>query len=278
MESRIEKTAQWGNVLWLWDENTQVGIALEFGIRVVHLSCTGMENLYYVQPADLSDGFTTPGGWRLYGGHRIWMAPESDDTYAPDNAPVVYTLLPDGARITQAPDPVLGIVKELTVTFQPDGGVRLLQSVRNATDKPLTGASWGINTLDAGGTAYIQFTNAGRAGYTPHRMVSLWSDTNLHDPRLCFGRTTLTARYMDLPEYLKLGLYCLEGKAVFENKGQRLTVLFDTPPMDRCPDNGCNFELYMCSRFVELETLGVRACMQPGESTNHVETWYLSHL
>ena len=276
MQAYVKDTDVWGRVLWLCGESAQVGVALDFGIRIVHLSYPDCENLYYTQPADLSDGFVTEAGWRLYGGHRLWMAPEGDYSYYPDNEPVSYELLDDGAIITQNPDPIMGIQKFLHLTFLSDGGVKLEQGMRNVSDKVIAGASWGINTLDAGGKAVISYQ--GKKGYTPHRVVSLWSDTNLHDPRLSFDKHSLTATYMQLPDYLKLGLYSMEGKAVFENKGQRFSILFDAQPIDQYPDNGCNFELYMCSKFMELETLGTKTQLQPGACTSHVETWYLTKV
>lgn len=274
----VKDTSRWGKTLWLSNEAVEVGVALEFGIRVVHLSCVGCENLFYVQPADLSDGFVNDNGWKLYGGHRIWMAPESDDSYYPDNAPVAWEQTDDGVLITQDVDPLLGIRKTLNIVFLADGGVRLVQSIQNVSQKPIDGAAWGVNTLDGGGSAFISFTNNDMRGYTPHRVVSLWSDTNLHDPRLSFDKQGLTAKHMPLSNYLKLGLYCMEGKAVFENKGQRFTLQFGAEPLRLYPDNGCNFELYMCSKFMELESLGTMAHILPGESTSHTETWYLTRV
>lgn len=278
MHKCVKDDPRWGRVLWLSNDTTEIGVALDFGIRVVHMSCAGCENLFYVQPEDLSDGFVNDNGWKLHGGHRIWMAPESDDSYYPDNEPVTWEETTDGVLITQNVDPLLGIRKSLSIVFLEDGGVGLKQSIQNASDKPIDGASWGVNTLDGGGTAYICFTNNDKRGYTPHRVVSLWSDTNLHDPRLSFDKLGLTARHMPMPDYLKLGLYCIDGKAVFENKGQRLTLLFDSASLCEYPDNGCNFELYMCSEFMELETLGTKAHILPGESTSHTETWYLTKV
>jgi len=278
LQSCIKNIPDVGQVLWLTDGNAEVGVALDFGIRVVHVSCAGCENLFYAQPADLSDGFVTDAGWRLRGGHRIWLAPESDDSYYPDNTPVSYELLEDGALICQNPEPWLGIQKSLRITFREDGGITLMQSIQNVTDHPIDGASWGVNTLDAGGKAFITFTNNDKKGYTPHRVVSLWSDTNLHDPRLSFDKKGLTAQHIPLPDYLKLGLYCMDGKAVFENKGQRMTICFESAPLNQHPDNGCNFELYMCSKFMELETLGTKAHILPGQSTSHEETWYLTKV
>jgi len=275
MNSEIRTTQRWGKVLWLWDEHVEVGVALEFGIRVVHLSCPGMEILYYVQPADLSDNFTTEKGWRLHGGHRMWLAPECADSYYPDNDPVSYTLEGNSAVIVQNPEPWLQIRKHLRITFTGDA-VRLEHRIENLSDETRTGASWGVNTLDGGGEAEICFE--GERGYNPKRVVSLWGLTDLHDPRLHFTSDRLKATHLQVPEYLKIGLYANPGKAILRNKGQQLTITFDTQPLECYMDNGCNFELYMCTKFMELETLGVRTEMQPGETASHTEVWQLSKL
>lgn len=273
MKSEIRNTQQWGRVLWLENDVLEIGVALDFGIRIVHLSCIGMENLYYVQPNDLSDNFTS-GEWRVYGGHRLWMAPESTDSYCPDNAPVSYELQDDGVMITQNPDPALLIRKRIRISFLEDGGVVLDHSIENLSDKTITGASWGVNTLDGGGIANINFN--GERGFNPKRVVSLWGLTNLHDPRVKFCKDRVTATHMaDITDYFKIGLYVQPGEAILENKGQKMTINFQVPPMDACPDGGCNFELYLCSRFMELETLGVQTEIAPGKTAEHREIWHL---
>lgn len=276
MQYEIRNTPQWGKVLWLINAGVEIGVALDFGIRVVHLSCEGMENLYYAQPTDRSDTFTTEKGWILYGGHRMWLAPESNDSYYPDNDPVSYTVLDDGVLIRQQEDPWKKEKKRLQIRFLEDGGVELLHSFQNTSEETVVGASWGINTLAGGGTAKISF--AGERGFNPKRVVSLWGHTDLHDPRLTFDKESLTATFMDMPGYLKVGLYSNPGKAVFKNKGQKLTITFDAAPMEAYMDGGCNFELYMCSRFMELETLGVRTDIHPGECASHREVWHLKKI
>ena len=273
MKHEILTTDQWGPVLFLTHQDTQVGIALEFGIRIVHLSVAGMENLFYVQPKDLSDGFTTADGWHLYGGHRFWTAPESDLSYCPDNAPVSYALTPEGVTVTQSPDPWLGIQKSLTVAF--DGSkVHLTHTVKNCQDTPVTCATWGVNTLGPG-KAEIAFQGTAPGDYTPRRRVNLWADTNLHDPRLTFRKDRLLAEHQPLKDYCKLGLYTPTGTAVYTSRGQKLTVCFPVPPVESCPDGGSNFELFLGEKFMELETLGTTATLEKNETASHTECWQI---
>ena len=71
IEHRMD--AKRGNLIWLSDGRTEAAAALDFGIRIVHLSCAGKPNLFYSQPDDLSDGLTTEAGWRIYGGHAVLL-------------------------------------------------------------------------------------------------------------------------------------------------------------------------------------------------------------
>lgn len=270
MEHCIKGTENWGRVLWLTDGNAQVGIALDFGIRVVHLSCVGMENLFYVQPADGSDGVTRENGWRVHGGHRFWLSPESEASYTPDNDPVEYTLCGNGAWVIQKPDAQLAARKSLGVTFC-DGVVRIEHKIENLANEPQNWALWGINTLD-GGVAEIPFPATGN-GYVPCRNVALWKGANLGDPRLCFDSEGLTVRHSDAAGSCKVGLGLAGGKAVLHNKGQRLELGFGAGPTAEYPDRGCNFEVFMNEYFLELETLGPKQWLQPGQTATHVETW-----
>ena len=270
-----KQTPNWGRVLWMTDEKTEIAVALEFGIRIVHLSCVGCENLFYEQPTDRSDGFSTGDGWNLYGGHRLWLAPESDNSYYPDNTPVFYSIDGNTILFEQDVDPILKVRKRLSVTYEDDGRIFINQYIDNVSEQPLIGAAWGVNTLDAGGEVRINFACQTVGGYNPQRVISLWSDTNLGDPRLCFGRDYLHAKYLPSNEYLKIGLYSNPGKAVFRNKGQIFELTFCAKQFNLYPDNGCNFELYMCRRFTELESLGDMTTILPGQSAVHTEVWHL---
>ncbi len=271
MEHCFQSTEPWGHTLWLMDENIQIGVALDFGIRVVHLSRAGMENLFYVQPADGSDGFVKENGWRVRGGHRFWVAPESAASYAPDNDPIAYALYPDGVWLTQKPDELLSVQKSLRITFC-HGVVRLEHKIENLAEEPRTWALWSINTLD-GGQADIPFPPGG--DYAPYRSVALWGNTNLHDPRLQFRRDGLTVRHAAIDGYCKLGLSHTDGTAILRNKGQTLKIAAAVDPTAEYADRGCDFEVYANRLFLELETLSPKFCLQPGQTATHIETWEL---
>ena len=273
----FENVTARGKVLWLRESGIEIGIALDYGIRVLHLSVAGMENLYYEQPADLSDGFGTPDTWKLRGGHRMWMSPESWDSYHPDDTPITYRALDNGVILEQDTDPILGVKKFLQITFE-NGAVRLEHRFQNMTASPITAASWGINTLAAGGKAWMPFPPTEAGDFVPKRVISLWGQTSMADPRMHWSADSLTVQHQSIDGYFKAGFYCSEGFATFENKGQKLTIRYDVPDIHKLPDLGCNFEIFMCPEFMELETLGVTDTMQPGESVTHWETWELEKL
>ncbi len=277
MKSYVNQHPDMGRMLWLEQGEILVGVALDYGIRVRHLSLKGMENLFYQQPADLSDGFGTPDTWKLRGGHRLWLAPECDDSYYPDDVPVSYTLREDGVLIQQEVEPPLGIQKTLDISFREDGTILLTHNFYNRNDHPIDGASWGVNSLDGCGQIEIGFS-AGKGGYAPKRVISLWGDTNLADPRLTIEKDRILARYLPIAPYFKIGLYSADGIATLESKGQRLTIGYDAPQIHQLPDRGCNFELFLSKRFLEMETLGPVTHILPGQSATHCERWKLEKL
>ena len=122
IEHRMD--AKRGNLIWLSDGRTEAAAALDFGIRIVHLSCAGKPNLFYSQPDDLSDGLATEAGWRIYGGHRFWSSPESTRSYYPDNAPVACELLADGVCRGSGPTPGPALKRRSSCAFCRTGGCR----------------------------------------------------------------------------------------------------------------------------------------------------------
>ncbi len=264
--------------LVLSDGRTEIGAALDFGLRIVRLNLKGKKNLMYRQPADASDGCTTREGWRIYGGHRLWLAPESHQTYFPDNDPVEYVRIPGGVQLRQSRDEWLRVRKSMEIRFLSGGAVRILHEVENCAEQPLTCALWGVSTV-SGGRGEIPFTHDPECSRKPIRNVALWGETSLGDARLQFEKDRVRSAFKPgVEDYCKIGVFSREGTLRLEHLGQRLTVTTQIVQDAEYPDLGCNAELYLCSRFMELETLGPVVTIAPGGTAGHVETWFLEEL
>lgn len=262
---------EFGKILWLSDGMCETGAALDCGIRILHCSCRGMDNLFYRQPAD-DRKYITGKGWRLYGGHRVWMAPESDASYYPDHQPVDYELKENGVLLRQM-DPWLKIEKSLELTFLSKGCIQVDHGIRNLANTSLTCGVWGISTLAAGGTLQVQLAD-NDSEYTPRRLFALWKDTSLQDPRIRIEGDVLWAEHQPSEAFFKLGLYTDRGTATYRRSGQRFTCRFDSDEIPY-PDGNSNFELYLSREMMELETLGGLRLLNPGCTGIHREIWQI---
>ncbi len=277
MKSHVAYEKEYGNLLWLTNGISEAAVALDYGLRIVIFRCIGMENMLYRQPDDLSDALTTEKGWRIYGGHRFWTSPESDDSYYPDNEPVEYTVDDNSALFTQKTDSWTGFKKQLRLSFCDNGDLKVEHILENRGDRRVKAALWGITTLKAGGVAEIPCKGEA-GGYSPNRAVALWSDSALGDERLSFKGDTVIGRHIPRENKLKIGVYTPQGKISAKNLGQRLEITFESHPMENCADNGSNAELFLDKHIMELETLGELKEMEPGETATHTEYWHIAPL
>ena len=185
-----------GRILFMTDGKTEVGGALDFGVRIVHLAAAGRENLLYEQPRDLSDSLATPEGWRIHGGHRFWAAPESSLSYYPDNDPVDCERLPSGFVLRQRTDPWTGMQKELAAVFADDGSLCVTHTLIYEGEESVQAAAWGVTTLKGGGEAFYPFPKAEGSEFSVNRTLALWEI--LHCPMSGWSlKRTVSAR--DIP-------------------------------------------------------------------------------
>ena len=93
--------AGWQKCLFIENEIVQLVVTLEVGPRIIRYALQNGENMF----CEVPDQIGTTGGdsWKMYGGHRLWHAPEiMPRTYINDNFPVKYSV--DGNSVTVTPD------------------------------------------------------------------------------------------------------------------------------------------------------------------------------
>lgn len=279
-EVTVQKTTWRGHAaLQLSNGTVELVLVTGIGPRIVRYSFVGGENILGEVAADAAPTKTELGDWYLYGGHRIWAAPEAmPRTYAPDNAPVDVKL--DGATVTLTqPVDESGLQKIMTVTLAATGtGVTVGNRVKNATHWPLALAPWALTVMNGGGVIIIpnEPYKSHDDELSPVRAITAWAYTNLADPRWTLGQKYIRLRVdPSLKESQKIGVANKRGWAGYFRQGLLFVKRYGWTEGATYPDYGVNTETYTSENFVELETLGPMAALEPGQSASHEERWTL---
>lgn len=246
------------------------------GPRIVGLAPRGGENLFAVLPGE---GIDYPGGGRFvfYGGHRLWYAPEDPwRTYIPDNDPVEVVELERGLRLVQPVEKQTGIQKSVAVLLAEwDARVEVEHTLTNLGSGPVELAPWAITQMQPGGFAILpQPTGpADPYGVLPNRQIALWPYTRVNSPHILWGDRFIFVRATMTEGALKVGFPNPIGWIAYA-WGDALFVKY--APYDSGAfyyDRGSSSECYCNPLFLELETLGPRVRLNPGDSVTHRETW-----
>ena len=272
MNTSIKNHAIYGKCLFADNGVIEVGIPLDFGLRVGHFSFVGEKNVFFEQPNDM-EKFTTDKGWRIRGGHRLWIAPESPLTYCPDNEPISYTVSDDTVTLVQKEDPWLHIIKTFTLKF--DGArLEIVHRIENLSEDELECSLWAISVMAAGGTEYIDLER--RDGGMDHwHRISTWDYTSLGDPRATYTRDEIKIRHLPVDERYKIGVGHPFGPVRYENDGVVFKKYFAVEKDKIYPDANVSYETFFSQYMVEMESLSPLGKIGKGERMEHSEVWEL---
>jgi len=253
-------------------------VTVDFGPRIIHCSRAGKENIFYEDPqkkplGDKLDAYDDV--LRLCGGHRLWISPEvMPRCYYPDKYPVETEEVENGMRFIAPAEKVNNIRKSITVKMADDEPLILVEhQIENVGHFDIELAPWGITMFAQGATEIVPIMNA-EAGYLPNRQLTLWSYTDISDPRLKYFKDFITlSQDPSAATALKIGLNNESGWAAVFNKGQAFLKFFEPNEGGNYPDGGCTFETYTNGSMLESETLGEMVLLEPGEFVSHAEEW-----
>ncbi len=270
--------AGWPHCVRLSNAHVELVATTDVGPRIMRLGFVGGQNLFKEWPDQA--GKTGGDEWRIYGGHRLWHAPEAKPrSYATDNAPVAWDW--DGRRLklSQPVESITGLQKELEIVVHPDtAAVTVLHRLINHNLWDVQAAPWAMSVCLGPGRAIVPqepfIAHADKV--LPARTMTLWGYTDMHDPRFRWG-----TKYVELrsdPAVLtsqKVGFLNTPGWAAFVKGGDVFLKRFAFDPKATYADFGCNTEIYTNGDMLELETLGPSGTLSPGASVEHVEQWHL---
>ncbi len=263
-------------------ENGEVELvfATRFGPRVLRYARPGQPNVFgEISPAE--QGNDTPFGdrWHIYGGHRLWYAPEGDPrSYFPDNQPVRCDVDGGRVRLTQPIEPHTRLEKSIELTLADRGShAHVVHRLHNHGSFDVELAPWALSVMARGGRAWLpQEPFAPHpAALAPARPLVLWSFTRMNDPRWTWGDRLLSLRQDPArADAQKVGFFDNQGWMAYA-LGEQLFVKRHQALPGVHADMGCNVEVFTNDAILELETLGPLVRIVPGSAVTHVEDWFL---
>jgi hypothetical protein len=261
-------------------ENLDLVLAGEFGPRIMRLGFHDGANIFREFPEDFRPGKALEE-FRLYGGHRLWTAPEVvSRTYSPDNRPCTVEAIPGGARITGPVEEIARVQKTIEITVNVDDSINVLHTVRNMNAWPVEFSAWGLSAMREGGRVIIPHERfkPHTESLLPARPMVLWHYTDMTDPRWRWGKKFVQlfqSPTADSPQ--KAGFAVSEGWLAYVLADVVFVKRFQFAPGATYPDMGCNAEVFTDSRMLEVESLSPLTLLGPDASLTHIERWHLFH-
>jgi hypothetical protein len=256
---------------------TDLIVTTAVGPRILYYGATGGKNHLGSFPD--STVKTALGTWKPYGGHRLWVWPELfPATYSPDNSPIQHQSHGDHSLTLHAPTDGAAIEKQIRITLAPSGSkVSIEHTVTSHALWPIDIAVWAITIMQSGTAIVPRVPFQTHDDYAPiTQPLALCAFTDLQDPRFTLGLKYILLRADPArtnPQ--KFGLRNKEGWCAHLLGDELFVKRFHHENRASYPDYQVNTEVYVEGAFQEVELMGPRRVVWPGESLTLSEEWRL---
>ena len=229
--------------------------------------------------ADAADAIirTALGEYHYFGGHRLWFAPKKvTQTFFPDNHGVTVKEAQNGLKLVGSVEPDTHTRKTISIRMSPDRPyIMLKHKIENQGQEPIRLSPCAITMLRSNSIALLpqQLGTLDKEGFLPNRNLSLWSYSRWSDPRLNFGNEYIKIAADDTKQAFRLGYFNSHGWLGYVFNDVLFVKRFGVRRDEEYPDFGCNSEVYITNRVLELESLGPVMELKPQEEVVHTEIW-----
>jgi hypothetical protein len=248
------------------------------GPRIAFLGRINSENLFYWNNNELGRE-----GWRLGGGHRVWVtrpgADESEDAYAEDNEVCRVSIATDSITVVSPVHYRLKTSRGITVREVDDQTFEVDSFIENQGPMLYSGGVWSPTCIDPSGGKEIGIPLGDRqlswdiiklviprtfAGHT----------SRVNDPQITFNEDFMIVRPTGIETkrmvMAPLGIIAMTWPT--KQLSYIKQALFN--PQGQYP-YGCNLAIYIApdNFMVEMETYGEEQTLLPGSIMKNTETW-----
>lgn len=275
----IDKVPYMGlpNCVSLSNGDVELIVTTDVGPRILSYATEGGENVFghFLQ----SSKETALGTWKPYGGHRLWVWPEVfPATYASDNDPIEWVQGGELSILLRQPIDSAGMEKQIRITMASSGTKVVVEhTITSHNLWPIDMAVWAISVVQVGTSILPRVPFKSHDEYVPvSQPIAVCAFTDLQDPRFTLGPKYILLRADPaLATSQKLGLRNKEGWCAHHFNRTLFVKRFQHDEKAEYPDYGVNNEVYVEGSFQELELLGPRRVVPPGESLSLTEEWEL---
>jgi len=272
------KYGGWENCIYLSNEKIELVITTDVGPRIIRFGFVGEQNLFKEFSEQL--GKTGGNAWRIYGGHRLWHAPEGKlRSYFPDNSLLKYNWDGKILKLSQDVEGTTKVQKVIEITLDPTNCmVEITHRIINRNLWNIKLAPWAITVMEIGGHAIIpqEPYRTWEEYILPVRSVVLWAYTDMSDPRWTWGRKYIQLKQdPKIKTRQKIGVMNTLGWIAYYLNGNLFVKRSKYDSNAEYADFGCNMEVYTDSDILEIETLGGLEGIPPDGSVTHKENWFL---
>lgn len=274
----------WRKAFRISNDTVELIVLSEAGPRILFYGFRGEPNEFHEVPEHA--GKTGGADYRSYGGHRLWVSPEVERTYYPDNVPVSIQRHKNSfvfAAPVESSHPGTNLQKDVEIELdETTTHVTLTHRIRNLGKEATELAPWALSVMAEGGKAILPLppkAPVSKDKLLPEGILALWSYTDLADRRWEIG-----SQYMQLHQSKNptgrfkeqmVGIFNPSGWGAYFRRGHLFLKMAEVQRNAKYPDFGCNFELYTDPDSLELETLGPLCNLEPGQTAEHKEEWWL---
>jgi hypothetical protein len=268
----------WKDCIYLSNDSIDLVATTEVGPRIIRFGFGGQKNLF----REFENDAGKVGGdeYRLYGGCRLWHAPEERTrTYYPDNETVEYQWDGISLKLLQKVEKTTGLQKEIIIDMDPGKDkVTLTYHIYNRNLWKVKYAPWAICMMGLGGRAIVpqEPFKSWEESLAPSRSLVLWGYSTMNDPRWIWGEKYIQLRQdRDAKTRQTVGIRNKQGWLAYSLGDYIFIKRYRFYPRAEYVEFGVNTDIYTDQDALEVETRGKYEEVSPGDFTEHKENWYI---
>jgi hypothetical protein len=249
--------------------NQKMIISANFGPRILYFGFKNGSNILFAD----RDSKVTYNNWKIYGGHRLWISPEANDTYSPDNQ-TVQVLKSENAIQFTFNDEKLQLDRTIKIS-EKNKRFQVEHIVENIGKFLYPGAIWALTCVNPIGTVFLPWNSLGH--WTMSKII-YWQNWAGHTSKITSSQYQKTQDLFLIKangEEGKVGTAGYEGFIGITTADYTFIKKFNRSLTQDYPDDNCAIECYTSSNFIELETLSPNTIFMPGVPVSHTEEWIL---